>query len=355
MQQLAPYIGKMKSGMARALILAFSKEGDLVLDPFSGSGVAPFEAALLQRHAIANDLNPYAHVLTLGKFTAPTTIDEAISRAEGYLSRAERIATRITAESIPNWVRSFFHPKTLRETVALSRLLRAKKEYFLLSCLLGILHHVRPGFLSYPSSHLVPYLRLKKYPKEDFPGMYAYRDVRSRLLAKIERAYARHTPLDPQIRWSVMRENAMCLGLKPCSVDCIVSSPPYFGALDYGRDNRLRLWFLGMNDYKTLECKLTAEDRVYIPQMRRALAEMGRVLKVDGHCILVLGNYSRNGSSKDSAKTIQEITSTQLPGVFSAENVIVDPIPDERRTRRRTKTTTHETILVFRKAGELPH
>jgi hypothetical protein len=51
---------------------------------------------------------------------------------------------------------------------------------------LGILHHVRPGFLSYPSSHLVPYLRKMKYPPEQFADMYAYRDVRSRLIAKVK-------------------------------------------------------------------------------------------------------------------------------------------------------------------------
>jgi hypothetical protein len=31
--------------------------------------------------------------------------------------------------------------------------------------------------------------------------------------------------------------------------------------------------------------------------------------------------------------------------------LMVDEIPDERRTRRRTQTTKRETILVIRKSG----
>jgi hypothetical protein len=37
LQQLSPYVGKMKSGMAKVLIKLYSKPGDIVLDPFSGS------------------------------------------------------------------------------------------------------------------------------------------------------------------------------------------------------------------------------------------------------------------------------------------------------------------------------
>lgn len=348
-QQLAPYVGKMKSGMARALLLAYSKEGDTVLDPFCGSGVVPYEALLLERNAIGNDLNPYAFVLTMGKFTAPASLREAQEKAETYLNKAQRIAPGVSLGTIPVWVRKFFHPRTLRETVALVRLLRTHNEYFLLACVLGILHHVRPGFLSYPCSHLVPYLRVKKYPPHKYRSMYAYRDVRPRLLAKIQRAYNRYLPIDTSLRWQVFQENAMCLPLRDESVDAVVSSPPYFGALDYGRDNRLRLWFLGVKDYKVLERKLTSEDSVYVPQMARAVDEMCRLVRTGRHIVLVLGDYRRNGSNHDSAQTVLNIVQRNFADNLVLENHIVDPIPDERRARRRTRTTLHETIIVLRK------
>lgn len=351
MHQLAPYVGKMKSGMARALISAYSNEGETVFDPFCGSGVVPYEALLLGRNAIGNDLNPYAYVITMGKLTAPRSMSEALQRAQHYLDMAERQRPLVKLEAVPEWVRQFFHPETSRETLALWHILKDRQEHFLQACILGILHHVRPGFLSYPASHLVPYLRTKKYPPEQYPHMYTYRDARSRLIAKIRRAYRRFHHIDPTLRWQVLQENACRLSLPSESIDSIVSSPPYFGALDYGRDNRLRLWFLGVEDYRDLEAKLTSNNSVYIPQMTEAVKEMYRVLKSGKAAVLVLGDYRRNGRKEDSAETIAGIAGQRFGERFVVEEMLDDPIPDERRSRRRTRTTLCERILVLRKRG----
>ena len=66
LQQLAPFVGKLKTGIVHSLIEHFSCRGDWVCDPFSGCGVVPFEALLLGRKAKANDLSPYAVCLTSG-------------------------------------------------------------------------------------------------------------------------------------------------------------------------------------------------------------------------------------------------------------------------------------------------
>jgi hypothetical protein len=155
-QQLSPYVGKMKSGMAKAIIALYSKPGDVILDPFSGSGVVPLEALLSGRQAWANDLSPYAYVLTRGKLETPGNKAAAIQRVKDVLQIVERLAPTVDLDPVPEWVREFFHPDTLREVLAAFRVLREREDYFLTACLLGILHHVRPGFLSYPASHLVP-------------------------------------------------------------------------------------------------------------------------------------------------------------------------------------------------------
>ena len=351
MHQLAPYVGKLKSGMARALVDSFSKAGDTVLDPFCGSGVVPLEAALLDRQAWANDLNPYAYVLTRGKLEAPSRAEVAFRRADRLLCEVDKRSPRMDLRKVPKWVRQFFHPNTLREVLAAVAVCTERRDFFLLSCLLGILHHQRPGFLSYPASHLVPYLRDKKFPRDTNPEMYEYRDVRSRLLAKIRRAYRKHHAVDGPHRRGhrVWRANAMRLPHPSGVVDAIITSPPYFGALDYARDNRLRLWFLGVQDWKGLEQELTAKVGSYEAQMSACVAEMHRVLKRGKHCVLIVGDVRENGSVKHTPEILLRLLSEATQGRLALQAVYDDPIPDERRSRRGTGTTKFERILVMRK------
>lgn len=351
MHQLAPYVGKLKSGMVRVLIELYSRPGDVVLDPFCGAGVVPLECVITSRHAIANDLSPYAYVITRGKLSAPLTKQEALREARDALREIESRSRTADVDGIPDWVAKFFHPDTLKEVVIAFQVLKERQSYFLMACLLGILHHVRPGFLSYPASHLTPYLRLKKYPQEEFPGMYSYRDLRSRLLAKVTRAYRRtgFTQLRSKASWKVLQENTMSLSLPSGSVDAIISSPPYFGALDYARDNRLRLWFLGVSDWKELDRSLTAKDQVYVPQMKECLRQMDRVLKEGACCVLVLGDVERNGTKKPTAQVISDLAREVTSGRLGQEFIYTDEIPDVRRSRRGTRTTRYERILVLRK------
>jgi len=58
-----PYFTRRPSNVVRAYIERYSKEGDLVLDPFGGTGVTAIEAFLCGRRAIHNDLNPFANFI----------------------------------------------------------------------------------------------------------------------------------------------------------------------------------------------------------------------------------------------------------------------------------------------------
>ena len=276
---------------------------------------------------------------------------EVLDHTYKLIARIEKEASSVNVNDVPDWIKEFFHPDTLKEVVTAFRVLRTEENYFLLGCLLGILHHVRPGFLSYPASHLVPYLRKKKYPPDEFPDMYAYRDLRSRLVAKVKRAYRRATlPVDWESRtYRVFKSNVMDLSIEKGVVDAIISSPPYFGALDYARDNRLRLWFLGCEDWKELDVSLTANAKVYVPQMGICLQEMNRVLKPGGYCILVLGDVEKEGKTRRTAEILGELAEEVTEKNFIVDEIYDDRIPDERRARRRTSTTKFERILVMHK------
>ena len=71
---LHPYPARMIPQIARRLIQRYSSEGDLVWDPFCGSGSVLVESMLLNRKSIGTDLNPYAIFLSTVK-TTPIILD----------------------------------------------------------------------------------------------------------------------------------------------------------------------------------------------------------------------------------------------------------------------------------------
>src|SRR6266852_1570006 len=61
-----PYFTRRPFNVVRKYILHYSREGDRVLDPFGGSGVAAIEAFLENRVGIQNDINPLANFIAKG-------------------------------------------------------------------------------------------------------------------------------------------------------------------------------------------------------------------------------------------------------------------------------------------------
>jgi hypothetical protein len=342
LHQIAPYIGKLKSTIASDLIKRYSNENDLIVDPFSGSGSVPLECALNNRSVFASDINPYSQILTKGKLSAPSSLELALEEAEGLLGEAKELPSS-DLRKVPAWVRKFFHPKTLKEALNFVAVCKKSKNDFLLACILGILHHERPGFLSYPSSHLVPYLRDKKYPREHFPEMYEYRELRLRLLKKIVRVYKHKQNNGFKSKWEFIMSDVNSLEF-PRRFNCLITSPPYMNNLDYVRDNRLRLWFISPNAIQQASTPVIKQKEAFQRAMISAFRKIDNNMEKSGHCIFIVGEKSKSEIlSKFIFDSVCSHTSLKIV------NVIEDSIPDIRRSRRNCKSTKKEFILVFKK------
>ena len=344
LHQLAPYIGKTKSSMAAALVQEYTTVGTVVYDPFSGCGTFALEAWRAGRKVIANDASPYARLLTRSKLFPYTSLDAALVDLTAMAAKVKQRRQKPDLRKVPKWVREFFHPETLREALLWRDVLQANKRSFLLACLMGILHHQRPGFLSYPSSHTVPYLRLKKFPRSQYPKLYAYRPVAGRLEAKVRRAFRRVPKLD----FALSRH---CLGTRAelqrltAPVRSILTSPPYMRQLDYGRDNRLRLWFLGCDDWKILDGVVSPRKKEFLALMRRCFRRWQRLLAVNGYCVLVIGDRCSREGRHNLPDLVAEIAK-ETGYVLVSQHA--DIIPNERRVRRGIVGSSSETILVLR-------
>jgi hypothetical protein len=346
LHQLSPYIGKIKSSMAASLISHFTNEDELVYDPFSGSGTVALEAWSARRRVAANDLSPYASLLTRAKLFPYRSLQDALRDIENISTEATELRRHMDLRTVPAWVRAFFHPETLRDTLSWTSVLKQRRRWFLLACLLGILHHQRPGFLSLPSSHTVPYLRTKKFPRSRFPELYEYRAVRNRLEAKVERAFRRVPELDANVTRSCFSKNADAV-VPSERVDAIITSPPYMRQLDYGRDNRLRLWFLGVQDWRSLDTAISPGEHAFLELMRRCFTKWKTVLKRSRCCVLVIGDRCSRVDRGNLPEVIARIATHEVGG-YSRVWEYTETIPNERRVRRGIIGSTSETIVILR-------
>lgn len=346
LHQLSPYIGKIKSSIAGELVERYSRPGDLVVDPFAGAGTIPLEAALRGRQAFGADISPYARILSQAKLSPPASMEAAMAMAETALQEAALLPMP-DLRSVPAWVRDFFHPETLREVLNFATVCRRSSNEFLMANLLGILHHQRPGFLSYPSSHLVPYLRDKKYPRRKFPEMYAYRELRPRLLAKIRRSYKRFQRPPASMKAKFKGTAVQQLAL-PSQIGALITSPPYMNALDYGRDNRLRLWFIDPLLVEKVDNDVTQRRQAFIDAMTSLAVKVEQSLKPKGYCVFVVGEALRRSFTAHPSEAVINIMAHQARSL-RLKAVLADKIPDVRRTRRECKGVKLEHTLVFQR------
>jgi len=345
LHQLSPYIGKIKSSIAGDLVSQYSCTDGLIVDPFCGAGTIPLEAAIRGRRVFASDISPYARVLCKAKLKPPSSLNAALKFADEVFHESLGI-DEPDLRTVPTWVRNFFHPDTLMEILRFSNIARRPGNEFLLACLLGILHHQRPGFLSYPSSHLVPYLRDKKYPRVEFPEMYSYRELKPRLYAKIHRTYKRF--VKPGELGTLFHQSSIERVKLPNTFDSLITSPPYMNALDYGRDNRLRLWLIDPDGTQKVDNGVTQKRDKFVAAIKSLAEKVERGLKSKGYCVVIVGEALRRSFKAHPSELLAAILRDHAPSLV-LENVITDDIPDVRRTRRDYRAVKTEHILVFRR------
>lgn len=248
---ICPYFAMFPETFVRRNLLAWSKRGDLILDPFSGRGTTIFESLLNGRRAIGCDTNPVAFCLSRAK-ADPPSIAEVLDR----LSRLEEQCTRALPKG-PELADEFFtlcfHEETLRQLLFLKKKLDWRKDRvdcFIAALALGCLHgeshrtglcfsNRMPRTISTKPAYSVRWWRKKScFPPE--------RDVFSILHTVAE--YRFESPLPP-LRGRVVEGDVRRAGTLLRSyrerVKLVITSPPYLDITDYHEDQWLRLWFLG--------------------------------------------------------------------------------------------------------------
>src|SRR5262249_53853849 len=131
-------------------------------------------------------------------------------------------------------------------------------------------------------------------------------------------------------------------------IDSIITSPPYMNALDYQRDNRLRLWFIDPT-----RAQVFTDAQQQRKEFVQAIQHLARIaetrLRSNGFCVAVVGEQIRRRGEVFVSQLVSELILRYAPSLRLTDQIL-DRIPDVRRSRREFHGTKMEHVLVFRKS-----
>jgi len=109
-----PFFAKKPWPVVQEYIKHYTRLGDLVCDPFAGSGVTPVESLVLGRRAIAGDINPVARFITRMTAVAPVNLarlNEAYNQVSSIAEVAITSLDMMTENDITKVLHSLDYPR----------------------------------------------------------------------------------------------------------------------------------------------------------------------------------------------------------------------------------------------------
>ena len=142
-----PYFTRRAWNVVQEYIRTFSQVGDVVLDPFGGSGVTAVEALVLKRKAIHCDINPLANFICSQIAVSPIDIDAfraAFDEIERNCKASINDVYAMSDEDVESLEIKYWYPKGVKlpknADVEYIQELFTKRQLFSLSLLL---HHIQ--------------------------------------------------------------------------------------------------------------------------------------------------------------------------------------------------------------------
>jgi DNA modification methylase len=387
-----------------------SKPGDIVLDPFCGSGTVLLESLLMGRNAIGFDANPLAQLISKVK-TSP--IDT--SRLQKSIDRLKRRIPEKHSIEVPDVINLeyWFYPHVIKKLLRLLEAIHHTRDKdvksFFLVCFSNCIRQVsladprlsvpvRLRYGQYPEGHWLRektdrhlsgllYInvleRFNKILENNYNRIVSFKGILpSGVKAKVIGSDAR------KLKFDIDKNKSVKAKIKDNTVDLVITSPPYIGAQKYIRASSLNLGWLGLCESPELRkleeqslgrehyCKdsyqksvstgLTSADKVikelrsinplrghiaanYLIEMRDAFKEISRVLKPNGYMVLVAANNQVCGQEFKTQHYLRLIAEEMG---FTLVLRLLDDIRSRGLMTKRNRTAsliTREWVLLFQK------
>ncbi len=259
--RLHPYLGKFVPQLVEVFLARHFQPGQLILDPFAGSGTTLVEATTFGAHSVGVDISAFNALLCRVKTAAldPFAIEHDLRDA---LARLERHAASDSARRWPRrgagaYLTAWYAPRALDEllfyrsqldaypgsrdlmSVVLSRSARSARM---------TAHHD----LDFPREPRTAPYRCHKHARICSPTREAGKFLRRYTLDTIRRV-GEYRRLRKDVSATVLHADARTVDYGGRRFDGVITSPPYPGRIDYHEQHRYAFELLGLPDLRIAE------------------------------------------------------------------------------------------------------
>lgn len=337
LQDLLSRLAGVSPALAPYLLDRYADYDGLILDPFCGSGVVPFEAAIRGLNIRAFDPHPLCVAVSRAKVSPVELAEVAVALQRYGLRRPINLARYIDS------FKPFFHVETFRELVNLQQAVfndaDTRVARFIFAVALDLLHGPNSSFFSvktaYRGSVAVDEQREWNYQRNIEPEFRALAPrILKRTAALLRDTFSR--PLSSSRSWdsswersNIDRNISVCNDprdlsqVRSDSVSLIITAPPVPGgndlnSHDFNAQQWLRRWFA---DAPVVKRGPSIEG--WESYMNELLVEFARVIKRGSKAVLCFDGAGRWRSSPE--EQVADLVEEQLSRFWRVEGVLVAP------------------------------
>ena len=384
------YPAKFIPQLAARIIKEYSVEGDIVIDPFMGSGTTVIESIVNKRIGIGTDINEIAVLLSKVKST-PIEYESLLNEYSNLIFKLqnkfngsfevelEEAKNKITLnDRVDYWFKPHIKDKLI---IILNSILKIEnidiRDFFLItfaqilkSCSIWLQKSVKPT-RDFNKTEIDPFYKFEWQAKRMIKKFKDFDDLLSENTVKNISKYR-----------IVKNNDARNLPCDTNTASLIVTSPPYVTSYEYADLHQLSsLWFGYLEELSDFRKKFigssarvrkkidllskTADSIVeklgntkkaievenYFADMLESFIEMKRVLKKGGKASIVIGNTKLKGVEILNAEVFIE----QFENIgFKTHKIIHREIPSKMlpstrdpKTGKFTKATNNIKTLVY--------
>lgn len=300
------YPAKFIPQIPKSTIMTFTKEKDVILDPFCGCGTTLVEAKLSNRNAIGVDLNPIATLVSRAK-TQPLSkkelglIPELLFNIKNDINNYyENHKTNINYD-IPNFnnIDHWFQLNVLNELGIIKAHINLIENKYLCDFLYTALSSIIVNVSNQESDTRFAAINKNIKPLKTFLEFAKkVEDMKNRI--------EEYSKLAQNSKISIFTRDSKKLNfIADNSVDHIVTSPPYANTYDYYLYHKFRMYWLDYDVKNVQDIEMGSRNRhssknenisVFKKELSDCLKEMGRVLKRDKVAVIVIGDSVIKGT-----------------------------------------------------------